>query len=248
MKKYAIFGLITLACFSVTAAPLELEGIRYAGYTTNAVPAGFSILAVPFSGYNTNSFSTNSISLEALVSTNGLASGDRLIAFHEASMNYYYYNFTGTAWTNLLVTELGADATNHVVNAPPLSTITNAQGYAFWLKAGSPRIVQLQGIVNTNAAGVVVVTNTLTLVGNALPTDLDLNAPAFISANPWFLSQSDNGLGDEILAVSGTNYVRNAFVEGNWIKSSDYSPSPTIPAGSGVWFLRRGNTQTLIVK
>jgi hypothetical protein len=245
MKKYAIFGLMALVCFSMNAAPVELTGIRYAGYTTNAVPAGFSILAVPFSGFNTNSFSTNNISLESLVSTNGLAVNDRLIVFDEASTNYYYYNFTGTSWTNLLVTELGGDSTNYVVNAPALSTLTKAQGYAFWLKAGSPRIAQLQGIVNTNVAGVVVTTNTLTLVGNALPQALDLNSPAFTNANPWFLSYSpDTGPGDEILVVSGTNYVRNVFIDGQWKKNSGAALSDDVPAGAGLWFLRRGDSQT----
>jgi len=249
MKKYAIFGLIALACLSMKAATLELPGIRFAGYTTNAVPAGFSILAVPFSGFNTNSFVTNNLSLEALVSTNGLVNGDRLIVFNEADANYYYYELTATGWDPLDVTELTGDPTNRVVNAPALSTITEAQGYAFWLKAGSARTAQLQGIVNTNAAGVVVTTNTLTLVGNALPTALDLNSPAFTNANPWFLSYSpETGPGDEILVVSGTNYVRNVFIQGLWKKSSDYTTSSNIPAGSGVWFLRRGDTQTLIVK
>jgi hypothetical protein len=249
MKKVTIFSLMALACFSITAAPVELPGIRYAGYTTNAVPAGFSILAVPFSGFNTNSFAITNLSLEALVSTNGLAANDRLIVFDEASANYYYYQFTGSSWTNLLVTELGGDSTNYVVNAPEFSTLTKAQGYAFWLKTTSATTAQLQGIVNTNDAGVVVAANAFTLVGNGLPSPLDLNAPAFTNANPWFTAyDADVGPGDEILVVSGTNYVRNVFIEGSWKKTSDYTSSATIPAGAGVWFLRRGSSQTLIVK
>lgn len=245
MKKYAIFGLMVLACFNVKAQ-FELTGVRYAGYTTNAVPAGFSILAVPFGGFDTSNFITNNISLEALVSTNGLAINDRLIVFDEGSMNYYYYNFTGTAWTNLLVTELGGDSTNHVVDAPLLSTITKAQGYAFWLKTTNATIAQLQGVVNTNAAGVLVATNVLTLVGNALPTALNLNSASFTNANPWFLSYSpDTGPGDEILVVSGgTNYVRNVFIDGQWKKNSGTQLSDDVPAGAGLWFFRRGDTQT----
>jgi hypothetical protein len=251
MKRNVIFGLMTLslACLSLKAVALELDGVRYAGYTTNAVPAGYSILAVPFSGFNTNSFASTNLSLESLLSTNGLVNGDKLVVFDEAATNYYYYALTAAGWDPLDVTELGGDSTNHVVNAPALSTITKAQGYAFWLKAGSARTAQLQGIVNTNAAGVVLTTNTLTLVGNALPTALDLNSTAFTNANPWFLSYSpETGPGDEILVVSGTNYIRNVFIEGTWKKASDYTTSATIPAGSGLWFLRRGDTQTLIVK
>jgi len=248
MKKYAILGLMALTCFSVKAAELELSGIRYAGYTTNAVPTGFSILAVPFSGFDTNSFATTNLSLEALVSTNGLSVGDRLIVFNEATTNYYYYSFTGESlplsWTNLLVTELGGASTNHVVDAPKLSALTKAQGYAFWLKTLGPRTNQLQGIVNTNVAGVEIAANAMTLVGNALPSPLNLNSVAFTNANNWFTAFSD-GVGDTITVVTNNVCVGHVFYGGRWIRTSDYQDAEDIPAGAGVWFLRVGETKTL---
>jgi hypothetical protein len=250
MKKYTVISACALACLTIQAAELQFNGTRYAGYATNAVPAGFSILAVPFSGFNTNSFAITNLSLEALISTNGLAINDRLIAFNEATEDYYYYELRSEGWYSLDVSELGADSTNHVINAPELSTFSKAQGYAFWLKTTNATTAYLQGVVNTNAAGVVVTTNKLTLVGNALPSALVLNSVAFTNDNPWFLSYSpETGPGDEILAVSGTNYARNIFIEGSWKKSPGGTVNADpIPAGSGVWFFRRGDTQTLIVK
>jgi len=249
MKKVTIFSLMALACFSITADPVELTGVRYAGYTTNAVPAGFSILAVPFSGFNTNSFATTNLSLEALISTNGLASGDRLIAFDEGSTNYYYYSLTATGWTNLLVTELGGDSTNHVVNAPPLASITKAQGYAFWLKTASATTAYIQGVVKTNDIEVTIAANAFTLVGNALPEALNLNSTSFTNANPWFATYNPaTGLADEIHVVSGTNYVRNIFVDGVWKKNSGLVDADQVPAGAGLWFLRRGDSQILKLK
>ena len=248
MRKYTIISACALACLTMRAA--ELDGVRFAGYTTSAVPAGFTILAVPFSGFDTTSFLTANLSLEALISTNGLAINDRLIAFNEATKDYYYYELRAGGWYSLDVNELGSDSTNHVVNAPELSTFTKAQGYAFWLKTANPTTAYLQGVVNTNAAGVVVATNALTLVGNAMPEALVLNSVAFMNDNPWFLSYSpETGPGDEILAVSGTNYVRNIFIEGSWKKSPGGTVNADpIPAGSGVWFFRRGETKTLIIK
>jgi hypothetical protein len=228
-----------------------LSGIRYAGYTTNAVPTGFSILAVPFSGFDTNSFATTNLSLEALVSTNGLASGDRLIAFNEATTNYYYYVFNGTVWTALNVTQIGTDATNQVVvvQGPALSSLTKAQGYAFWLQSASATTTYLQGVVDTNDTGVAIAANGFTLVGNALPSVLDLNSHSFTNANPWFTPYSiTSGPGDEIHVVAGTNYVRNFFIEGRWKKNSGAADSDPVPAGVGLWFFRRGDSQTFKLK
>jgi hypothetical protein len=83
-----------------------------------------------------------------------------------------------------------------------------------------------------------------------MPEALVLNSVAFMNDNPWFLSYSpETGPGDEILAVSGTNYVRNIFIEGSWKKSPGGTVNADpIPAGSGVWFFRRGETKTLIIK
>lgn len=248
MKKYTVFSVMALTCLSMKAA--ELIGERFAGYTTQTVPAGFSIVAVPFSGFDMTDFVTANLSLDKLISTNGLVVGDRLIAFNEETKNYYYYDFTENGWDPLDVTELGGDSTNHVVTAPALSTITEPQGYAFWFKPSAQRTLLLQGIANTNAVGVVVAANMWTLVGNALPASLDLNAVAFINANPWFLSYSpDTGPGDEIQVVNGTGYLRYYFFDGRWKKAPGYTvDADPILAGSGVWFFRRGDTQTLSVK
>jgi hypothetical protein len=251
MKKYAIFGLMALTCFCVKAAELELSGIRYAGYTTNAVPAGFSILAVPFGGFNTNSFATTNLSLEALVSTNGLTINDRLIAFNEATTNYYYYSLTASGWSPLQVNQINSDVTNQikVIEGPALSDLTKAQGYAFWLQAQNATNVYIQGVVNTNDTEVSIAANGYTLVGNALPTSLDLNSHSFTNANPWFKTYDPlTGLADEIHVVSGTTYVRNVFIAREWRKDSGEYLSAQVPAGAGVWFLRRGSSQTLKLK
>jgi hypothetical protein len=252
MKKYTVISACALACLTMRAA--ELDGIRYAGYTTNAVPAGFSIVAVPFSGFDTTSFLSTNLSLEALISTNGLTVGDRLIAFNEANTNYYYYALTATGWDPLDVTEVTPDSTNHVINAPALSSITKAQGYAFWLKTQNATTAQLQGIVNTNATSVAVAANALTLLGNALPTALDLNDSGFKTDNTWF-TDGPPGIGDEIHVVNGSAYTKNVFFSGNW-KLVQQTPSntvftadaATIPAGSGVWYNRRGGSATFILK
>lgn len=252
MKRYAIFGLIAFACFSVRAETLELTGIRYAGYTTNAVPAGFSILAVPFSGFDTNGFTLANASLNELISTNGLTIGDRLIVFNEASTNYNYYSLTGTGWNPLPVAEIGTGSTNYVTILPgeSLSTITKAQGYAFWLKTTNATIAQLQGIVNTNAAGVSIAANSFTLIGNALPGALDLNDPSFTNANTW-CTVGPPGFGDEIHVVAGSNYVKNVFVGGRWklveqpLGSTVFTnDAANISAGSGLWYLRHGTNAT----
>jgi len=253
MKKYTILSVVALACFTLTGA--EMSGTRYAGFTTNAVPVGFSIVAVPFSGFDTNSFSPASLSLEALISTNGLTIGDRLVAFDESATNYLYYALTATGWDPLDVTEVGPDSTNHVVNAPALSTITRAQGYAFWLKTTNASTVYLQGIVNTNnEAGVAIAANKFTLVGNALPTELVLNTTSFTNANPWF-TPGPPGFGDEIHVVNGSNYVKNVFYAGRWklveqpLGSTVFTnDSANIPAGSGMWYLRIGDSKNLILK
>jgi hypothetical protein len=256
MKKYAIFGLMVLACFTVKAQ-FELTGVRYAGYTTNAVPAGFSILAVPFGGFDTSNFVTNNISLEALISTNGLSIDDRLIVFNEANTNYYYYTLTGTGWSALDVADIGTSSTNFVTIIPgqPLSTIAKAQGYAFWLKTTNATIAQLQGVVNTNAAGITIAAGTsFTLVGNTLPSVLNLNSDSFTN-NTWFTA-GPPGRGDEIHVVSGNAYIQNVYYGGGWKKITYtttnvvYSvPSDPIPAGSGMWYLRRGTTpETLTIK
>lgn len=251
MKKYTVISACALACLTMQAA--VLDGVRYAGYTTNAVPAGFTIVAVPFSGFDTTSFVSTNLSLDSLISTNGLTIGDRLVAFDESTTNYLYYALTATGWDPLDVTEVGPDSTNHVVNAPPLSTITKAQGYAFWLKTQNATTAYLQGVVNTNATGVAVAANAYTLIGNALPTPLDLTDVAFTNANPWFID-GPPGIGDEIYVVNGSNYVRNVYFEGSW-KYAQQTPSntvfvapATIPAGSGVWYNRRGASATFILK
>lgn len=252
MKKYTVISACALACLTMRAA--ELDGVRCAGYTTNAVPAGFSILAVPFSGFDTTSFASTNLSLESLISTNGLIDGDRLIAFDESTKNYFYYELTAGVWDALNVTEVTPDSTNHVVNAPELSTITKAQGYAFWLKTQNATTAQLQGIVNTNATSVAVVANALTLLGNALPTALDLNDTDFKADNGWF-TPGPPGIGDEIHVVNGSAYTKNVFFGGNW-KLVEQTPSntvftadaATIPAGSGVWYNRRGGSATFTLK
>jgi len=251
MKKYAIFGLMALACFSLKAESLELTAVRYAGFATNAVPAGFSILAVPFSGFNTNSFVTNNLSLEALISTNGLSINDRLIAFNEATTNYYYYTLTASGWSRLQVTQIGSDVTNQikVIEGPSLSDLPKAQGYAFWLQTLNPTTVYVQGVVNTNDAGVAIAANAYTLVGNALPSPLNLNSESFTNANPWFATYNPvTGLADEIHVLSGTNYVRNIFISRQWKKNSGADLSDPVPAGAGFWFLRHGDSQTLKLK
>lgn len=254
MKQYTVLSVLALACLSMQAA--EIDGTRFAGYTTSTVPKGFSIVAVPFSGFDTNSFANTNLSLEALISTNGLAIGDRLIAFDEASTNYYYYSLTATGWDPLNVTEVTPeDSTNRVVNAPALSSFTKAQGFAFWLKTASATTVYLQGVVNTNEAGVAVVANGFTLIGNALPTTLNLNDSTFKAANNWFTA-GPPGFGDEIhVVVNGSNYVKNVYISGSW-KQVDQTPSntvftvdsATIPAGSGVWYKRIGSSQNFILK
>jgi len=249
MKKYTIFSACALACLTMRAA--ELDGVRYGGYTTNAVPVGFSILAVPFSGFDTASFVSTNLSLESLISTNGLTIGDRLIAFNESNTNYYYYALTASGWDPLDVAEIGTDSTNHVVivTGPPLSELLKAQGYAFWLKTTSATTAYLQGVVNTNEVTVPVVANSFTLIGNALPTSLNLNAPAFTNANAWCTPYPvESGDGDEIHVVNGSGYVVNVFLDGTWINASSYAISDEIPAGSGMWYLRRGDSQTLKLK
>jgi hypothetical protein len=250
MKKYSVICALALTCFTLQAA-FELDGVRYGGYTTNAVPAGFSILAVPFGGFNTNSFATTNLSLEALISTNGLAINDRLIAFDEATTNYYYYVLESSGWTPLNVTQIGSGVTNEikVVQGPALSGLTKAQGFAFWLQTQNATTAYLQGVVDTNDIGVAIAANAFTLVGNALPSELLINSVAFTNANPWFAAYSpETGPGDEIHVVDGTNYIRNVFIEGRWKKNSGFADSDNVPVGAGLWFLRRGNSQTFKLK
>ncbi len=253
MKKYTIISACALACLTMRAA--ELDGVRYAGFATNALPGGFALVAVPFSGFDTTSFVSTNLSLGSLIATNGLADGDRLIAFDEATKNYFYYELTAGVWDPLDVTEVTPeDSTNHVVNAPALSTVTKAQGYAFWLKTANPTTAYLQGVVNTNATTVAVAANGLTLLGNALPTALDLNDSGFKSDNGWF-TDGPPGIGDEIRVVNGTGYTKNIFFSGSW-KLVEQTPSntvftadaATIPAGSGVWYNRRGGSATFTLK
>jgi len=258
MKKYTVLSALAFTCLTMKAA--ELDGVRYGGYTTNAVPAGFSIVAVPFSGVDTNSssFSVTNLSLEALISTNGLALGDRLIAFNEATTNYYYYTLTSTGWDSVEVANIGTGSTNFVkiVSGVPLSTVTKAQGYAFWLKSTNvATTVYLQGVVNTNASVAVAAGPSFTLVGNALPTALNLNSESFTN-NTWFFAGYP-GRGDEIhVATTNGKYIKNVYYGGGW-KKIEYTTSNTvysaasdpIPAGSGMWYLRRGTSaQTLVIK
>jgi hypothetical protein len=254
MKKYTVLSVLALACFNMQAA--ELEGTGFAGYTANTVSKGFSIVAVPFSGFNTNSFAFTNLSLEALVLTNGLSIGDRLIAFDETSKNYSYYRLDASGWVPLQITDVTPDSTNRVINAPALSTFNKAQGYAFWLKTSNEvTTVYLQGIVNTNAAGVAIAAGpSFTLVGNAWPTALDLNTSAFTN-NTWFFA-GPPGRGDEVHVVNNGTYLKNVYHNGGWKKvvytssNTVYSAaSDPIPAGSGMWYLRRGTSaQTLILK
>jgi hypothetical protein len=252
MKKYTVISACALACLTMRAA--ELDGVRYGGYATKALPGGFAIVAVPFSGYDTTSFASANLSLGSLISTNGLADGDRLIAFDESTKNYFYYELEAGAWNPLEVLDVLPDSTNNVVNAPALSTITKAQGYAFWLKTANATTAYLQGVVNTNATEVAIAANALTLLGNALPTALDLNASGFKSDNTWF-TDGPPGFGDEIHVVNGTGYTKNVFISGNW-KLVEQTPSntvftadsATIPAGSGVWYNRRGTSATFVLK
>lgn len=247
MKKYTVLSVLALACLNLQAA--ELDSVRFAGYTTNAVPAGFSIVAVPFSGFNTNSFAITNLSLEALILTNGLSSGDRLIAFDEATTNYCYYAWTVDGWDPLNIDEIAPDSSNRVINALPLSDITKARGYAFWLKTASEKTVYLQGIANTSEAGVSVMAGGFTLIGNALPSPLELNSLAFTNANKWF-TDGPSGVGDEIFVVSGTNYQRNIYFNGSWQYAQQTDTNTilttalTIPEGSGVWYRRRGTNVT----
>ena len=253
MRKYTIISACALACLTMRAA--ELDGIRFAGYASKAVPGGFTILAVPFSGFDAASYASTNLSLDAVLSKSGLAEGDRLIAFNESTKDYFYYELTSGAWDPLDVVDVSPeDSTNHVVNAPALSTITKAQGYAFWLKTANPATVYLQGVVNTNATTVSVAANGLTLLGNALPTALDLNESGFKADNGWF-TDGPPGIGDEIHVVNGTGYTKNVFFSGNW-KRVEQTPSntvftadaATIPAGSGVWYNRRGASATFTLK
>jgi hypothetical protein len=189
--------------------------------------------------------------LEALVSTNGLTINDRLIAFNEATTNFNYYKLTASGWTPLQVADIGGDVTNQIeiVQGDPLSDLTKAQGYAFWLKTQNPTTAYIQGVVNTNDIEVSIAANGFTLVGNALPTSLELNSHSFTNANPWFATYDPaTGLADEIHVVSGTTYVRNVFISREWRKNSGADLSAQVPAGAGVWFLRRGSSQTLKLK
>lgn len=251
MKKYTVLSAIALACFTLTGA--EMSGTRYAGYTTNVlVGTNFSMVAVPFSGFDTNAFTLTSLALNNLICTNGIPMGSRLIAFDEANKDYHYYSLDATGWNPLTVIQVSPDSTNLVVDAPPLSTILRAQGYAFWLKTtNGVATAILQGIVNTNASSVAIATNAFTLVGNALPTELDLNNSSFTN-NTWFFAGVP-GRGDEIHVASNGKYIKNVYYGGGWKKieyttNTVYSAaSDLIPAGSGMWFLRRGTSvETLI--
>lgn len=250
MKKYTVLSVLAMACLSMQAA--ELTGTRFAGYTTCAVPEnGFSILAVPFSGSDATGFIQANISLDDLISKNELTDGDRLIAFDEATTNYYYYELTDGVWVPLEVSAIGTNYLNkiEIIKGPELSTVTKPQGYAFWLKTKNATTAYLQGVVNTNEASVAVAADSFTLIGNALPTALDLNDSAFTNANNWCTPYDPvAGPGDEIHVANGSSYLRNVFIEGAWKNSTTHAPSDPIPAGSGVWYLRRGTGQTLKVK
>jgi hypothetical protein len=249
MKKFTVISACALAYLTMQAA--ELEGVRYGGYTTNAVPQGFSILAVPFSGFDTNSFTTTNLSLSALISTNGLTIEDRLIAFNEATTNYYYYALTSGGWSALNVAQIGTVSTNYVVivnNPPALSNVLKAQGYAFWLRTQNSTTAYLQGVVDENETSVAIASNSWTLVGNALPSALDLNSSTFTNANTWFTPYSPvTGPGDEIhVVVNGSNYQQNVFFKGSWklLENGQPTTPSTVPAGAGVWFYRRGTNVT----
>ncbi len=249
MKKYTVLSALAFTCLTLQAA--ELAGVRYGGYTTNAVPQGFSILAVPFSGFDTNSFTTTDLSLNDLISTNGLAIGDRLIAFNEATTNYYYYALTSGGWSPLSVAQIETESTNFVVvvnNPPDLATVLKAQGYAFWLRTQSATTAYLQGVVDEKETSVDIASNSWTLVGNALPSPLNLGSPTFTDANTWFTPYSPvTGPGDEIhVVVNGSNYQQNVFFNGSWklLENGQPTTPSTIPAGSGVWFYRRGTNVT----
>ena len=254
MKKYTVLSAVALTCFTLMGA--EMSGTRFAGYTTNVlVGTNFSIVAVPFSGFDTNAFAVASLSLDKLICTNGIPLGSRLIAFDEANKDYHYYSLEAAGWNPLTVNQVSPDSTNLVVNAPPLSTILRAQGYAFWLKTtNGVATAILQGVVNTNDTSVAIAADAFTLIGNALPTELLLNDSSFTNANPWFTA-GPPGFGDEIHAVNGRTYLKNVFFGGRW-KLVEQTPSNTvftadsanIPAGSGVWYKRIGGSATFILK
>lgn len=254
MKKLLVLGLGLCAC--VASAGLTFESGKAVGFSTVALTSDYTILTVPFADCLTG----GEIALDKLVSTSGLtgsndaAAADQLIVFADGTYSYYYLN-ADNAWTALKGVVAGADTTEL---PPAIAEQKLAKGYGVWLKKqNATSAVQLKGRVADGQE--TIIATGMNLIGNGYPTALDLNAvkwPSDVSQDEILVAAP--AADDPTAAGSYLTYRMNG---GKWMKRTldksgkipgtnipltkeVWSEIDPIPAGSGFWYRRVGESFT----
>ena len=260
MKKIL---MITLAC-AVTgclfAEMATVDGSNTVGFSdVDDNGNDTAILTVPYVACLDND---SDIMLADLVSTNGLVGhstdptlADQLIVLVDDSglKYYYYYLDLEDGWTGIATAQKQPDGSEQSVTPTAAAALPVSRGEGFWLKrvATSSNPIYVQGEVSTSNPSTTIV-NGLNLIGYGSGEEMSLNGVN------WTGAEGGDGLlqnSDKIIIVGNDGslsfyyYFENpgtgwgAYPAGsNWVDDSYTVANPTIPAGQGVWYLRRAAT------
>ena len=228
---------------AVLASCATVGVLRVSSLATNTVTA------VPWMAMSKDEAVNVTITVPEAVNPNGLAAGDRIIAYDAPTFHAWTYE-SGTSWKAIKT------ATINGVTVTEADTSLLDRGSSFWLvrndpgSVGSTNYVYLVGRYTGDTYSVALNGGTAdkpgyTLVANPTMNDVGLNDNdlAFVGGSP--------AAGDRIVIQDAAGfqkfYVRNAGNTewGRWVSrkvggrvKQTWVPGATIPSGTGFWYVR----------
>jgi serine/threonine protein kinase len=239
-----------------------IDSSNEVGFSVVAATAGDDqIITVP---YVACLDSNNPVSLEDLVSTNGLvahasdpALADQVIVMTESGGNLYYYYYwlkAGDGWTAITTEVKHPDGSTSSVTPPAASAFDIARGLGFWLKrvASSSSDIYVKGEISSSNPSTSIAEG-LNLIGYGTAAALELNS-ASISWTGAYGGTGNTATSDKIIIINSDGTMQNYYyftcpagwsaayqaLDGKWIDESYVEATATVSAGQGFWYLRRG--------
>ncbi|MBO7482520.1 MAG: hypothetical protein J6U17_01355 [Kiritimatiellae bacterium] len=233
---------------SVLASASTVGVIRVSSVLTNIVTA------VPWKSMTLGTAEALDVTAADVVNPNGIAVGDRILYFDNASGNFSEWSHTNATWDAITtVSELG-------VSEAPADTTRLASSNAFWLVRGEPGAVGATNYVylvgrytgegyEFPLAGGTLDSPGCTLVANPTMYDVGLNDLVFVDGvgNAATPHAGDCIVVMDIAGVNNTYYRDTAnttwgrevvtIVKGRRKKS--FETDVTIPSGTGFWYYRK---------
>ena len=223
--------------------------LRVSSAATNVVAA------VPWMSMASTNPENEPVEVSATVNPNGLAAGDRILAYNTASNFQAWTHASGTSWST------NAAGTVDGVSVVDATTNRFGRGGAFWLVRTRPADhFYLVGRYTGDAYSVGLsggATN-YTLVANPTMSDVALNNLAFVDGSG---DSATPAPGDRIVLQDAAGfqkfYVRNAGntewgryvsgkADGRVTQSWESGAAVAVPSGTGFWYVRTDQSPLFI--